>query len=139
MRVSEAEAAELMRRARAHAPKRSGQGSDTPKPSKHRSRKCTWDGKSFDSQAERDRYIELVAMEARGEISNLRRQVAIALVVRGVHVCDYVADAIYLDEHGREVVEDTKSAHTRTLPEYRIKFKLYRALFRKEIREYVKP
>lgn len=136
MRVTEEEAAWLLRR----EPKPPGAQPEAPKKrNKHRNGRCEWNGLKFDSETERDRYIELLASEVRGEISNLRRQVAIALVVNNIHVCDYIADAVYLDQHGREVVEDAKSAHTRTLPDYRIKFKLYRALFAKEIREYVKP
>lgn len=104
-----------------------------PKRNKHGNVKV--DG--FDSKAERNRYAELALMEKAGQISNLRSQVDIPLIVNGELVCTYRADAVYIDEHGREVVEDTKSAHTRKLPEYRIKRKLYRALFGKEIKEWI--
>lgn len=90
------------------------------KPSKYRNRKITTEHGAFDSEKEARRYAELVLFARTGEIHDLRRQVRYALVVNGVHVCDYVADAVY-SEGGRLVVEDTKSEFTRKLPVFRIK------------------
>lgn len=88
----------------------------------------------FDSRKEAARWAELCELAALGVISGLRRQVRIPIIVNGVRVCYYVADAVYV-ERGRWVVEDTKSPITRRLPVYRLKRKLLAALYGIEIRE----
>lgn len=107
----------------------------SPKPSKHRNKWCEWNGMRFQSMKECERYQALVLLERAGEISNLRRQITYPLIVEGELICNYIADAVYVDKHGREVVEDTKSEHTRRLPLYRAKFKLFRALKKQAILE----
>jgi hypothetical protein len=92
------------------------------------------DGVRFDSRKEARRWADLKVMEAAGAISGLRLQVRIPIVVNGVRVCVYIADAVYI-EAGRRVIEDTKSAVTRRLPVYRLKRKLLAALYGIEIRE----
>lgn len=74
------------------------------------------------------------AMEAAGEISGLRRQVRIPLVVNGVRVATYVADAVYV-RTGKRVVEDVKSPVTRRLPVYRLKKRLLSAIYGIDINE----
>lgn len=92
------------------------------------------DGVRFDSEKEARRWAELCDLAAAGVISGLRRQVRIPIIVNGVRVCSYVADAVYV-EGGRRVVEDTKSPMTRRLPVYRLKRKLLAALYGIDIRE----
>ena len=79
------------------------------------------------SQKERDRYNQLLAMEKKGMIENLRFQVVYELIPRQRtssgkiwRKCSYVADFVYF-QNGKEVVEDTKGKKTR---EYQIKKKL---------------
>lgn len=86
---------------------------------------------SFDSKREYTRWCELQVLEAAGVISDLRRQVRYRLDVNGVHVCDYVADAVYA-EGLEQVVEDTKGVRTAV---YRIKAKLMLAVHGIKIRE----
>ena len=93
------------------------------KPSKYRNRK-TADG--FDSEKERHVWKMLELRQMCGEIRELQRQVKYALVVNGIHICDYKADYVYL-EGERRVVMDCKSVMTRKLPVYRLKFKLMQA------------
>jgi Protein of unknown function (DUF1064) len=95
----------------------------SPKPAKYRNRK-TADG--FDSEKERRLWQELELRAKAGEITELQRQVKFALVVNGIHVCDYKADFTWKDG-ARRVVADAKSVMTRTLAAYRIKFKLMQA------------
>lgn len=95
-----------------------------PKPSKYRNRK-TADG--FDSEKERDVWLMLQQRERVGEITQLVRQVKIALVVNGVHVCDFKADYVWY-EGARRVIGDCKSKVTKAIPHYRTKFKLMQAL-----------
>lgn len=95
---------------------------------KYNNRRCEIDGETFDSQMERDRWLNLRLLERASEISQLRRQVAYELIPAqkrlsgGVErACSYVADFVYLDKAGRTVVEDVKGAVT---PEFRLKRKL---------------
>ena len=108
---------------------------DTPPPKqpKYRNRKTLADGVVFDSKREADRWLVLRAMERDGLVRDLRRQVRVPLVVAGVRVCVWVADFVYHDTaSGRTEYEDVKGYRT---PAYRLKAKLFRALFRQAIRE----
>lgn len=106
-----------------------------PKPSKYRNTKVIdSDGLTHDSKREYRRWCELQLRERAGEISQLRRQVVFDLIINGVLVCRYVADATYV-ESGATVVEDTKSEPTRKKRDYRIKRKLMHAIHGIEIRE----
>lgn len=81
------------------------------------------DGMQFDSMREAARWKELRLMERAGEISDLRRQVRYELVPKlpGERPVDYIADFVYRDKDGNEVVEDVKGVRT---PVYIIKRKL---------------
>jgi len=104
---------------------------------KYKNHRVTVDGIKFDSQAEADRYAQLVRMEQAGVIDNLKRQVRMALNINGSVIGHYVADFQYeiLDDRGhvlRVVTEDVKGMAT---PLYLYKRKLIRALYRIEIAE----
>lgn len=117
--------------------------------SKYHSVKVYVDGIRFDSRREAKEWLRLRSLEQAGEISSLRRQVPYTLIKEqrerdtvgprgGVkkgklieRPCTYIADFVYIDKDGNEVVEDVKSKATRT-PEYIIKRKLM--LERKGIR-----
>ena len=81
-------------------------------------------------------------LEKQGEIKNLRLQVPFVLIPSQKdenrktieRPCKYIADIVYTDKDGREVVEDVKSRATRT-PEYRIKRKLMLEKYKIRIRE----
>lgn len=81
------------------------------------------DGKVFDSKREAARYSELAMLQRAGVISDLQLQKPFELRVNGVLICKYIADFVYKDQQGREVVEDVKSPATITRV-YRIKSKL---------------
>lgn len=78
----------------------------------------------FDSRREMERYCHLVQMEKAGLISDLRCQVvfdlAPAVVIQGRKrpALRYVADFVYRDAAGEEVIEDVKGKVTEG---YRIK------------------
>jgi len=93
---------------------------------KFNARKTTVDGITFDSAKEAKRIGELRLLERAGVIRNLELQPAFPLVVNGVKVCVYRADAAYFENNAR-VVEDVKSQPTKT-PVYRLKRKLLLAL-----------
>lgn len=92
---------------------------------KYGAKKCSYNGLTFDSKRERDRYCELVLLEKAGKISDLRCQVKYNLVPEqrepdevgpkgGVRrgkllerPVDYVADFVYTQD-GKTVAEDVK-------------------------------
>ena len=110
------------------------------KKSKYHNKKITRDGETFDSIKEYNRYCELKLLERAGEITELKRQVKFKLIptIREP-VCEmsrqgvfkkgkvlerevsYIADFVYKNKIGFEVVEDVKGVRTK---EYVIKRKL---------------
>ncbi len=101
--------------------------------SKYRNKRVEYDGHKFDSMREMKRYQELRLMEKAGLIRDLKLQPKYPIVVNSVKVCNYVGDFEYY-ESGRMIptTEDVKGAKTRV---YRLKFKLFRACYGREIRE----
>lgn len=108
--------------------------------SKYHNRKITRDGETFDSIKEYQRWCELKLLERAGEITELRRQVKFKLLpTMREPVCEmssqgvfkkgkvierevsYIADFVYKNKIGFEVVEDVKGVRTK---EYVIKRKL---------------
>jgi Protein of unknown function (DUF1064) len=100
---------------------------------KYRNAPCTVDNVQFDSRAEASRYLELRLRQKAGEISELVLQPVFDLHVCGVLVARYVGDFAYV-ENGERIVEDVKSAPTRTRL-YVLKAKLMRAIHGITIRE----
>lgn len=107
--------------------------------SKYGNRKITRDGMTFDSVKEYRRYCELRLLERAGEVAELRRQVKFELLpsqrVDGKVVerpVTYIADFVYTDKDGQQVVEDTKGVRTK---EYIIKRKLMLYRYGIRIRE----
>lgn len=93
------------------------------KPAKYRNEKCESGGIKFDSKREMKRWLELVEMQARGEITELELQVPFVLVDpvviagRKRPALRYVADFVY-EKGGETVIEDVKG---RVTEGYRIK------------------
>jgi hypothetical protein len=110
-----------------------------PKPSKHKNVRVTFAGQTFDSKREANRWLMLTGAQARGEITDLRRQVNFDLTAiernhpeRGFQrVAFYVADFTYY-EGGKFVVEDAKGMKTDV---YKIKKRWVKAEYGIEIRE----
>lgn len=83
------------------------------------------------SSAEAERFRQLLSMFAAGTIENLKTQPIYPLVVNNRPIAVYRADFCYdaLDERGRyvrHIIEDVKGMIT---PEFRIKHKLFEALY----------
>ena len=103
--------------------------------SKYGNTKVDYDGYTFDSIAEWNRYKDLKLMVAAKEIRGLTVHPDFDLIVNGIKICRYVADFSYFDRRqARRVVEDVKSKPTRTRA-YLIKKKLLRARCGIEIQE----
>lgn len=88
------------------------------------------EGIRFQSRREATRYLQLRALELRGEIRQLERQVPFPIetvnLVTGeiTRVARYFADFTYLTADGRRVVEDAKGMRTET---YKLKKRLVEA------------
>ena len=104
------------------------------KRNKYGNQKVEFDGITFDSTKERNRYITLRMRQTAEEITDLAWQVEFILESNDEKVCSYVADFTY-QENGLMVVEDVKSAMTRKLAPYRLKKKLMAAQYKIEIKE----
>lgn len=120
------------------------------KGNKYGADKIEIDGIKFDSKREARRYRDLVLLLKAGEISDLRMQVKYVLIpaqrepdIIGPkggkkpgrlieHEVSYVADFVYKDKDGNEIVEDTKGFRTK---DYVIKRKLALYLLGIRIRE----
>jgi hypothetical protein len=96
---------------------------------KYGNKKTTVDGLLFDSKLEAKRWQELKILERAGIITALQRQVTYRLEVNGQLICKYIADFEY-SENGVVKTEDSKGYIT---PEFRLKAKLFKALFGREI------
>lgn len=119
--------------------------------SKYHNKKVSYDGIVFDSKKEMYRYIRLKSMQEEGLISELRLQVPYEIIpaiyedeivnlktkAKVVKKCvqkavKYVADFVYKDRYGYEIVEDSKGLRTK---EYILKKKMMRAFLGITIKE----
>ena len=99
------------------------------KRNKFNAQKIELDGMTFDSKKEHKRYIELKAMQQRGEIFGLEHHTKFELAPktklegekRAKPALRYFADFTYYNTRGEYIVEDVKSAATRKLASYRNK------------------
>lgn len=96
---------------------------------KYNAKKATVDGHTFDSKREAERYCELKFFVRAGEIRNLELQPRFLLQDKFVdkqgnkhRKIEYVADFLYIDKLGRNVVEDVKGVLTDV---YKIKKKIF--------------
>lgn len=125
--------------------------------SKYRNRSTEFQGMTFDSRRERDRYIFLSAAQRDGRISDLKCQVTFHLLpaqyetvevqlktkVKTERRCveravDYIADFTYMKD-GQLVVEDTK-VNKKILPtEYVLKRKMMLYFHGIKVKEVYKP
>lgn len=97
---------------------------NSEKKSKFRNVKSVYQGITFDSKKEMNRWIELNQLQKEKKIWNLERQVVFPLFVNKSLICNYIADFVY-DIKDRYVVEDVKGMK---LPIYNIKKRLMKAI-----------
>ena len=106
--------------------------------SKYNNKRVMLDGEWFDSMREAARWSELRLMERVGEIRELRRQVPFELIpqqtIKGhkVRPIRYIADFVYIDKNGSQVVEDVKGMLTQV---YRLKRRMLIWLYGIEVKE----
>ena len=93
------------------------------------------DGIWFDSKAEGKKYSELVILQRVGKIANLKVHPVFPIIVNEIKICDFIPDFSFMDlEKGEPVILDVKSRPTLT-PMYRLKKKLFIALYRRTVTE----
>ena len=100
-----------------------------PKQSKYKNKKVEYNGLKFDSEGERDHYIELELRQRAGEIQDLKTQVSFEIQPaftdskgKRIRAITYKADFVYYDlKDKRTHVEDFKGFKTK---EYLLKKKL---------------
>jgi hypothetical protein len=91
-----------------------------PKKSKYGNKRCVVAGRTFDSVKEGNRYLQLMALEAAGEISHLECQPVFKLANGSTPIryasgrqAFYKADFAYFDFRlNKRVVEDVKGMRT---------------------------
>lgn len=119
---------------------------DKPKAAKRNkfnAQKVECDGMTFDSKKEYRRYIELKAMQQKGEIFGLEHHTKFELAPktmlegekRAKPALRYFADFTYYDISGEYIVEDVKSAATRKKDSYRNKKHLMKTVLNIDVRE----
>lgn len=104
---------------------------------KYRNKKVSYNGLSFDSKKECERYQHLLALQHAGAISKLQLQAKFILAPsvklhgekRAKPAIKYIADFAYVvNKTGEQVVEDVKSKATAKDKVYRIKKHLMKAV-----------
>ena len=80
---------------------------------KYMAKKVELDGHKFDSVKESKRYTHLKMLEEAGEISSLRMQVIYPFVHNKHQITRYIADFVYRNADGDEIVEDVKGFRSR--------------------------
>ncbi len=100
---------------------------------KYKSKRTVVDNIPFQSKKEANRYVELKLMQKAGLISDLKLQPEFVLQPgfekngKKYRPIKYIADFMYFDEDGNEVVEDTKGMRTKV---YKIKKKMFEYKFK---------
>ena len=110
---------------------------------KFNAQKVELDGMTFDSKKEHKRYIELKALQQKGEIFGLEHHTKFELAPktkiegenRAKPAVRYFADFTYYNGEGIYIVEDVKSAATRKLASYRTKKHLMKTVHGIDIKE----
>ena len=101
---------------------------------KYGNKKTVINGVTFDSAKEARRYVDLTLWQQSKQIHSLEHQKPFPLVVNGIEVAEYFADFVYFKD-GEMIVEDVKSKATRKDKTYRLKYKMFEAIYGITIQE----
>ena len=89
----------------------------------------------FASKKELARWQELKLLEKAHMITDLKRQVRMPLIVNGIKVGTYIADAVYL-ENGKKIYEDVKGRRNGApYATFKLKASLMKALYDIDVAE----
>lgn len=93
---------------------------------KFSNKRTEYNGVYFDSIKEADYAQELDLRIKAKDLKEWKRQVPIDLIVNGEKICTYKIDFVEIDHRGNEMYTEIKGFET---PEWRLKWKLFDALF----------
>lgn len=109
---------------------------------KYHNKKVIYNGITFDSIKEKNRYIELKLLERAGVIKDLKLQYefelqpAFTINNKKIRKISYIADFYYFDNKLNDyVIEDVKSEITKKDKTYCLKKKLFQYKYKREIYE----
>lgn len=101
------------------------------RPDPSQCRDCSWPLVRFPTRIEHERACELMMLQKRGKIDQLKFHPKFDLKVNDQTVCTWTADSQYLDElSGKMVVEDVKPAGKYIDKMSALKIKLFDAIYR---------
>lgn len=106
-----------------------------PQQRKYRNKTSTYNGHTYHSKREAAYAEELDWRVKAGELKEWDRQVPIEMYVNGEKICTYTIDFVERDKNGNEVWTEVKGFET---PEWRLKWKLFCALFPERDKKVVK-
>lgn len=86
----------------------------------------TYNGTVYDSKAEALHAFGLDALKSAGKIVDWERQIRFDLTVNGVKICKFIIDFKIVENNGHVHFEEVKGW---AAPEYKLKLKLFRALY----------
>jgi hypothetical protein len=95
------------------------------KKNKYKAKKQVYNGVKYDSTLEAKVAEDLDWQLKAGELIDIKRQVKIPLMVRGVLICNYYCDFKVIDKHGQTIYVEAKGME---LPLWQLKKKLFLAL-----------
>lgn len=97
---------------------------------KYGARTCSYGGSIYHSRKEAAFAQELDSLKRaklkKDRVQEWKRQVKVSLDVNGLHVCNYFVDFLVTYADGREIWYEVKGF---TTPEFKLKEKLFRALY----------
>ena len=96
---------------------------------KYNARRVTIDGITFASKKEAARYQELKLLEAAGKITDLRAHPRYELKVNDILIGYYTPDSYYWELYCGNVVEEVKGGNATKTEAYRLRVKLFKALY----------
>ena len=94
-----------------------------------------YQGHSYHSKREAAYAAELDLRVRAGELKEWRRQEAVELRVNDKKICVYTIDFVEVDKKGKEMWTEVKGFET---PEWRLKWKLFDALFPERNKQIIK-
>lgn len=93
-------------------------------------KKCEWEGIKFDSQRERDVFMQYRMLEKAGKITQLEPHPIYRIVINGVKIGKYTPDFQFREMDGSLRVFDVKSKITAATTIFRFKKRCVEALYK---------
>lgn len=91
--------------------------------------KCEWEGIKFDSQRERDVFVQYRMLEKAGKITHLEAHPVYRMTINGTKIGKYTPDFQFRELDGKLRVFDVKSKITAATAIFRFKKRCVEALY----------